>query len=551
MNGAKATVALLQRMGVPFIAALCGNGLDPLLEAADAAGLPVIDTRNEQAAAYIADAYARLTGQLGVCAVSSGVAHVNALAGLTNAWYDGAPVLLISGSSPSPGLGRGTFQDMDQIGMARPVTKYAERVTQASRIPLALREAVGAACGGRPGPVHLTITLDALQGPLPPDAVERLGPLARVASSRSAADPDGLAHGLALLASARRPVIVAGSGVFYAEAGEALRRFSRQSATPVVVPIWDRGAIDTPWETYVGLVGPASGEPDILTQADLIVMLGAAVDYRVRYLDAPPLRAGVKVVRVTDDAQQMYQGITPDVAILGDSQTVLEAWRDMWSAGELAPHTGWLEEARHSAEAFYRRWVCTPESYGVNGHSAMDGGALVRAVAGVLEERDPEPVLLIDGGNIGQWAHMQLASRRYPAHWLTCGASGVVGWGVPGAMAARLAYPERPVVLISGDGSLGFGLMEFESAARQGLSFVTVVADDCAWGIVATGQERSCGRRLSSELGPADYAGVAQALGGRGMRAETPEGLQNALREALRERKPTLIQVPISVGGPA
>ena len=151
MNGAQAVVALLQRMGVPFISALCGNGLDPLLVAADAAGLRVIDTRNEQAAAYIADAYARLTGRLGVCAVSSGVAHVNALAGITNAWYDGAPALLVSGASAAPGLGRGAFQDMDQVGMAAPVTKYAERVTQASRIPLAFREAVGAACGGRPG----------------------------------------------------------------------------------------------------------------------------------------------------------------------------------------------------------------------------------------------------------------------------------------------------------------------------------------------------------------------------------------------------------------
>lgn len=552
MNGAQATVALLQRMGVPFISALCGNGLDPLLVAADAAGLRVIDTRNEQAAAYVADAYARLTGKLGVCAVSSGVAHVNALAGVTNAWYDGAPVLLLSGASAAPGLGRGAFQDMDQVGMAAPVTKYAERVTQASRIPLAFREAVGAACGGRPGPAHLTISLDALQGSLPPDAVDRIEPLPQVAATRAAADPDGLAHALALLANARKPVIVAGSCVFYVGAGEALRRFARQTATPVVVPIWDRSVIDTNWDTYMGVVGAASGEPDILTQADLILLLGAAVDYRVRYLDAPPLRPGVKVLRVTADARQMYQGVTPDVCILGDAHTVLDAWHDMWSAGELAPHTGWLDEARAASQAFYRRWTGeSGASLSARAPQAMNGGALVRVVEEALARLDPEPVLLIDGGNIGQWAHMQLASQRYPAHWLTCGASGVVGWGVPGAMAARLAYPDRPVVLLSGDGALGFGLMEFESAARQSLPFVAVVADDCAWGIVATGQERSCGRRLSCELGPADYAGVAQALGGRGVRAETPQAVKDAIAEGLRDRRPTLIQVPISVGGPA
>jgi acetolactate synthase-1/2/3 large subunit len=553
MNGAQATITMLRQMGVPFISTLCGNGLDPLLVAADGAGLRMIDARNEQSAAYVADAYARLTGKLGVCAVSSGIAHVNALAGLANAWYDGAPMLLISGSSASPGLGRGGFQDMDQAGVARPISKYTERVTQASRIPLALREAVGAASGGRPGPAHLTISVDALQGSLPPDAVDRAGPLAQVGATRAAADPDELAHALALLANARKPLIVAGSGVFYHRAGEALRRFSRQTATPVVVPIWDRGTIDTPWDTYMGVIGAASGEPDLLTQADLVLLLGASVDYRVRYLDAPPLKPGVKIVRVTIDSGQMYQGVTPDVSILGDTLTVLDAWRDMWQAGELAPHTGWLDEARAIQRSFYRRWTSAEEVVPAMAwqERRMNGGALVSAVAAAIEDLDPEPVLLIDGGNIGQWAHMQLAYRRYPQNWLTCGASGVVGWGVAGAMAARLAYPERPVVLLSGDGSLGFGLIEFESAARQGLPFVAVVADDSAWGIVATGQERSCGRRLSSELGPADYAGAAASLGARGVHASSPQAVQTAIAEALADRKPTLIQVPITVGGPA
>jgi acetolactate synthase-1/2/3 large subunit len=547
MNGAQALVALLQRIQVPFISALCGNGLDPLLVAADEAGLRVVDTRNEQAAAYMADAYARLTGRLGVCAVSSGVAHVNALAGVTNAFYDGAPMLLISGASPSEGLGRGGFQDLDQVALATPVTKHAELVTEAARIPVALREAVGAACGGRPGPVHLTISIDALQGELPADSLHRVGRLAGVATARAAGDPGEMAHALALLANARRPVIVAGSCAFYAQAGEALHDFAWQTATPVVTPIWDRGVVDAPWLTYMGVVGAASGEPDLLVQADLVLMLGASVDYRVRYLDAPPLRPDVKVIRVQADARHLYQGVMPDVAILGDAGTVLEHWSDMWAAGDLAPHTGWLDEAREMHAAFYQRWW----EEGATPQGPMNGGDLVAALETALAQMHPEPVLLIDGGNIGQWAHMRLASRRYPTHWLTCGASGVVGWGVPGAMAARLACPERPVVLLSGDGSLGFGLVEFESAARQGLPFVCVVADDCAWGIVASGQERRCGRRLGADLGPADYAGVAQALGARGVRAETPGALQAAICEAVANRLPTLIQVPIVCGGPA
>ena len=548
MNGAQALVALLQQMQVPFIAALCGNGLDPLLIAADEAGMPVIDTRNEQAAAYMADTYARLTGRLGVCAVSSGVAHVNALAGVTNAYYDGAPLLLISGASSSETLGRGGFQDLDQVALAAPITKHAELVTDAARVPVAVRAAVGAAGGGRPGPVHLTISVDALAGEVPAETVERGARLAGAATARAAGDPAEMAHALALLANARRPLIVAGSCVFYAQAGKALYDFAMQSATPIVTPIWDRGVVNSEWSTYMGVIGAASGEPDLLTQADLVLILGASIDYRVRYLDSPPLRPDVKVVRVQADARHLYQGTMPDVAILGDAATVLDHWGDMWAAGDLAPHSGWLEEAREITNRFYRRWW---DDAAPDGEGLMNGGDLVDALEDALLQMEPEPVLLIDGGNIGQWAHMRLASRRYPTHWLTCGASGVIGWGVPGAMAARLAEPERPVVLLSGDGSLGFGLVEFESAARQGLPFVCVVADDCAWGIVASGQERRCGRRLAADLGPADYVGVAEALGARGVRAETPRALREAIAEAVDQRLPTLIQVPIACGGPA
>jgi acetolactate synthase I/II/III large subunit len=548
MNGAEALVAMLRQMGVPFIAALCGNGLDPLLEAARAGGLPAVDMRNEQAASYMADAYARLTGRLGVCAVSSGVAHVHALAGIANAYFDGAPLLLISGASPSATLGRGGFQDMDQVALAEPMVKHAEMVTRSDRIPSALREAAAAALSARPGPVHLTISVDALQGEVSDDEVTRLRAPNSSLPARTAGDADGASRALTLLAFAERPLIVAGSGAFYAQAGPALQAFTRQTATPVVVPIWDRGVVDTAWDSYLGVVGAASGEPDLLARADLVILLGATVDYRLRYLASPPFPPDLQVIRVDSDPRQLYQGITPHVAIAGDVQTVLEHWSDMWSSNDLQPHTAWLEEARTCHYRFYSQWDAREAS---SAGEPMGGDLLVRTMASALDANHEEPVFLIDGGNIGQWAHVLLASRRYPSNWLTCGASAVVGWGVPGAMAARMAYLDRPVLLLTGDGALGFGLVEFESAARQGIPFVAVVADDSAWGIVASGQEPRYGRRLCSDLGPADYAGAAAALGARGVHANTPEELHAVIDEAWHQRRPTLIQVPVAPGGPA
>jgi acetolactate synthase-1/2/3 large subunit len=161
-----------------------------------------------------------------------------------------------------------------------------------------------------------------------------------------------------------------------------------------------------------------------------------------------------------------------------------------------------------------------------------------------------ETIFLVDGGNIGHWAHMMLCRDRYPSHWLTCGASGVVGWGVPGAMAARLAYPDRPVLLLSGDGAIGFGIAELSSAVSQSLPFVVVVADDQAWGIVASGQMRYQGCTIASQLGPVDYVQVAQGLGARGVRVTDPQDLPEAVRQGHDSCQPTLIHVPIGPGGP-
>ena len=541
MKGAEYLVQQLQAWDVPFLSVLCGNGLDPLLQAADAFGLRVVDTRNEQAASYIADAYARLTGKLGVCAVSSGIAHVNALAGVVNAYYDGAPLLLITGASDSRGLGRGAFQDLDQVALAQPVCKFSRLVTRSEHLPSALREAVGLATSGRPGPVHLTISTDALSGSVgnvPPPQ-----PGLAVARPASTIPPDALiTQAVEMLRRAQRPLIVAGSGLFYADAEDALASLSEEARIPVVTPIWDRGVVGRAGETFLGVVGAASGEPELLAQADLVVLVGARVDYRLRYLDAPPLRSDLRTIRISADPAELGQGVTPDLTLLADPAAALGCLVRAWREGGYTGHDGWLREARERHGAFYGRWATPPD------RPPLLGWHVVEALRPLLGE---EVVFLIDGGNIGQWAHMLLCRDRYPAHWLTCGASAVVGWGVPGAMAARLAFPDRPVLLLSGDGALGFGLAEFESAARQGLAFAAVVADDRAWGIVVSGQQAACGRTVASVLAAVDYAAAARALGADGRQVTTPEGLTRAVAQALTAERATLLQVVVAGGGPA
>jgi len=223
MTGADLLLKALKDRGVEFVATLCGNGLNPFYAACQEVGMHLIDTRNEQAASYIADAYGRLTRKVGVCAVSSGIAHINALAGVANAYFDGAPMLLITGASVHRTTDMGKFQEMDQIGLAAPLCKYVKFVDRPELMPFYVQEAFAAATSGRPGPVHLTIPIDILEMEVNPERVAS----ARVGRVRggSSGDPGLIREAADLMAKSERPLLVVGSGAFYAGAEDALEKF--------------------------------------------------------------------------------------------------------------------------------------------------------------------------------------------------------------------------------------------------------------------------------------------------------------------------------------
>jgi acetolactate synthase-1/2/3 large subunit len=270
------------------------------------------------------------------------------------------------------------------------------------------------------------------------------------------------------------------------------------------------------------------------------------VDYRLGFLRPPAVKTDLRVIRIDSDACQLLQGIEPDLAIQADlTSTLGEMAAQARKLGIASSHIRWLEESRQRSLLFRARWTRSPST-----KKPMTGRHIVEAIQPFLTR---DVIFLVDGGNIGQWAHMVLAADHYPSHWLTCGASGVVGWGLPGAMAAKLAFPERPVLLLSGDGAFGLTPAEIESATRQGLPFVVIVANDRAWGIVVSEQRQTLGEEglLASRFSSPRYAELAKALGANGAVAESVEELTNAIREGFASTKPTVIDVPISVCGPA
>lgn len=541
MTGADLIARTLQQWGVPFVATLCGHGLDPIDGACKRLGLRLVDVRNEQAAGYMADAYGRLTGEVGVCASSSGVAHVNALTGAANAFFDGAPMLLITGSGPTNSIGGGHFQDLDHAAIARPICKYVAVVDQAERIPEHLHKAWTAAITGRPGPVQLTIPLDVLNTEI--DDALLSGPSHRPVRPVASGDPSAIREAVGMVMNAKRPVLVAGSGLHYAHGESALVRFATTQAIPVVTPIWDRGAISLPTGVFLGVVGAATGGPAILQDADCVIVVGAAADYRLGYLQPPLIKAEASIVRIDADLSQLQQGLAAQLRIAGDPALILDGLSDALEMAEREPSTAWLTETRSRREDFRLRGVAVKTVTGSELH-ALD---IVDAVKTILTD---DTILIIDGGNIGQWVH-QTMTDRYPGHWLTCGASGVVGYGLPAAMTARLLYPERPIILITGDGAFTFTIAELESAARQKLGFAVVLADDEAWGITLTGHIRQFAQGITSELGPIAFDLVARGFGAEGIRMQSSDELPSVIKRASLGDRPTVIHIPIVRSNPS
>jgi len=543
MTGADVLIRDLKEAGVPCIYTLCGNGLEPILTACGRAGMRVIDTRNEQAAAYMADTAGRLTRRVGVVATSSGVAHLNALTGVCNAWFDGSPMLLITGATDSATAGRGNFQDMDSVALSRPICKFAQGVNRPERISPDVREALRIALTGRPGPVHLTIPMDVLRAETRGSSGGRseIQPLAY--NCRAAADPAAIQEAAGLIQGAKRPLLVAGSGAFYADASQTLARLARLLKAPVTVPIWDRGVVEKAIPEFVGVIGSASGEPRILPDADLVILAGVRVDYRLGYLEPPAVSRNAKIIRIDPDPQEMVQGIRPEVSLLGDVRTVFSQLIKVLRSRGHEGSSAWLAAARKRDRAFRKKWIASP----LQSPLLPTGRHIVEVLRGVVDERT---FFLVDGGNIGQWVHTAMADR-YPERWITCGASGGIGWGIPGAMAVRSLFPKDPILVLSGDGSATFTIAELETATRQGLPFVCVIADDKAWGIVVSNMRKMGKPMVGAKLGPIRFDQVAEGFGARGLRIDDPKELPKAIREGFRADRPTLIHVPIETAGPS
>jgi len=540
MNGAQWLVKTLRERGVEYVFVLCGNGLNPFLDACLDFDMKVIDTRNEQSASYMADTWGRMTGKIGVVAVSSGPGHTNALTGLANAAWDGGPMLLISGCSSQRNRGMDNFQELDQVGMAKPVCKYANMVHHIDVLENETNTALETAISGRPGAVHLTIPVDVFSAQIDKSKLIAGNKKSAQVEQNLSGDIELVHDAAKMLAEAKKPFIIVGSGAFYSNAGSALTEFASLTNIPILSHIWDRGCVEQVIPQYFGITNQElNGAYPKLSEADVVLTLGARVDYRLNYGRPNLFSKDVLWIRVDIDEAEINRTVPADIGIVGDCQSVLKQITEETKQLDDYSHDKWFNEVSKSHSELLEK--C--KNYGKENVWPLPSIRICREIKEFIKD---DITFLIDGGNIGRWAHMTLFDR-HPSFWFTCGASGVVGWGIPGAISAKLARPEKPLLLLSGDGAAGFTISELETALRFNTTFVMIVAHDGAWGIVADGQPED--RCVASKFGEIRFDQVAKAIGAQGVFIEEPNDLAPSIKDALNKDTVTLIHVPTQLAG--
>src|SRR6185503_1143920 len=493
----------LKQAGVGHVFTLCGGHILPIYDGCVTDGIRVIDVRHEQAAAHAADAYARLTRSIGVAVVTAGPGVTDAVTGVANAWSARSPVLLIGGAAPLGLLGLGALQETEQVALLRPITKGAWSVSETRQIPEVLATAVRTALSGRPGPVFVEIPVDLLMTTIE----DRLAPIPTgyVHRTRAAVETATLGRLEALLASAERPVVMAGGGVYWDDAAASLAAFAERAGAPVFMNGAGRGTlpVDHP-NAFFQTRGWA------LSHADVVLVLGTPLDFRLGYGRPPTFAEDARVAMIDVDPVELGRNRPLELGIAGDIDVSLRQLTGALPAGVAARRAGWLAElSRREAEGRAKL-----DDLAATDQSPVSHYRWASEIARVVTR---DTIVVGDGGDVVNCAAKFVPVHR-PGQWLDPGPLGCLGVGPSFALAAKLLRPEHRVLLISGDGAFGLNGMELETAVRFKLPFTCVIGNDGGWGQIRSPQVSFFGesRAVATSLPTTRYDRMVEALGGRG-----------------------------------
>jgi len=534
-TGADLFVEAIEKLGISEIFTLVGDHLNEVLSVAGRRGLRIIHMRHESGVTHAADAWARVRRRPALSLVTGGPGHTNSLTGVATAYQACSPLIAVSGAPSSALAGRQVFQAIDQVGMAAPVVKWAAQPAAADQIPYCLGRAYAEASAGRMGPTHLTIPTNLF-------AAEARSPLPMpLPPPRKSPAPDGadVDAALRLLARAERPIMIAGSGVWWGDARDALTRFLRKARLPYYSVTMARGVIpDTaPYAFGYGDGALNKAVHRAFPQADVVLVVGKRIDYRLALGGARLFSPGAKFIQIDIHPQELGANRALEIGMCADARAALEAMVERLGRKSWPARTAWLRQLR--------RWDSEWRSELERAASSDGPGIHPAALFAELRRSLPASTLYSwDGGDFVHWGRALLPAL-VPGGWVRLGPLGTIGSALPNALALRMANPADPVVLVTGDGSLGFYIAELDTLVRYGLPVVILVGNDAGWGLERELQAELCGSTVACELRPTRYDLVMRGFGGEGETLERLDQVAPALGRALASRKPYLLNVNI------
>jgi len=554
-NGGDLLVKCLLNEGITKMFGIIGGELTRIYDAVERfgreEGIDTVMVRHEQAGGHMADAWARATGELGVCLGTAGPGVTHLVPAVAVAQADSIPLLVIGAQIARMFDNTGILQGgLNQMELMKPITKLAISVEEPYEIPFAVQRCIKAALSGRRGPVFLELRETALVREASEKDFKKIIPPEKYRPFyRPSGNKEVIKEAVELLKTAEKPIIISGGGTIASEASNELKKLSRTYKIPALTTVNGLGAISIDEKTYAGSYPLSSTFRRAASEADVVLSLGCRWDYTTLYGMGPLWNQDQKIIQVDIDPNEIGKNRPSEIAIIGDIKAVInQLLNDMEKIlpkDMIAKWSQWndyLQEAREIDKAIIDK--------------ILDSDKIPmkpeRMLIEILDFVPPDTLISVDGGDIAIFTFGLISNfHRNPRSTYCSIGMGHLGVGSSFAIAAKLAKKDKPVVCINGDGSFMFNVQELETAVRLNLPIIICIANNCAWGMLKTYQKNSMKRRYCDvDLPPIDYSQIAKAFGCYGEKIESPEEIKPALKRAFDSGKPSVLDISIAFESP-
>lgn len=542
VRGGRLAAITLKQLGINKVFGLIGYQVTYLFDGCYQEGIQILDVRHEQAAVHMADGWAQVTGNVAVAITIGGPGFTNAISAILKAQTSNTPLIVITGAAESYKNDLGAMQQIDHWDMVKDYVKWSVLVPCIERIPEYIYKAFQYTVNGKPGVVVLSMPVNVLSEYIDLDNI--IWP-SKEMTVRKVIYPDisDIKRMMALIQDSKKPIIIAGSGVLYSQAAEELKRFVETTGIPVYTINAGRGCVSDYHDLSFGIGRPLEGGPQLygFKNADTVIVMGVKLNFTIGYGKPPIFSTRQKFVQIDIDPDEIGKsGRTIDIGIVGDLKATLKLLLEEISNCKIPSFKKWVDELRENEK---RYWQEFNNIYRLNSGSKINPIRLIDLIQNVLPE---DFISVVDGSNSLFWGLLLLKCTN-AGHQLIgpSGILGPMGSGLPLALGAKVAKPDKVVLLYTGDGSLGFNLAELGTAIRLGIKILIVVHNDGAWGLPKDTQKRLFGKTYAVNLGITRFDKIVECLGGHGEYVVNEDEIVPALQRAMKSEKLACINVVI------